>query len=119
MPVDEFVEVEENYDRPTGAPIVENRVRVTDELLRILRERQGAYARIFAGASKDDVKIVMEDLAEFCRAYRTPFTLEERSTILLLGRLEVYQRIVEFARLSNDELFYNYHERALKKAHGT
>lgn len=112
---DDFAEVE--YDEHSDAPQIKSPTLVAEELHRVLRERQGAYGRIFNGASKDDVQIVMEDLAEFCRAFRTPFTADERSTALLIGRGEVYQRIVEFARLNNDELFFNYHERALKKAH--
>lgn len=114
MPDEEFVEVE--YDTLTQAPKPAAPRNSEDELRRVLRERQGAYARIFERANRDDATIVLEDLATFCRAYETPFTNDERTTNLLIGRGEVYQRIVDFARLNNDELFFKYHERALKKA---
>lgn len=109
--IDDFVEVDEFSGAPQPGVADESE----EALRQILRERQGAYTRIFMTASVDDRHIVMTDLAEFCRAYTSAFTADERSTALLLGRGEVYQRIVDFARLSNDELFVKYHERALKR----
>lgn len=69
-----------------------------------LRGRKLAYCSVF---KKDDqaVKKVLKDLAKFCRANRTTVHRDDRATAVLEGRREVWLRIQEHLRLSEDELF--------------
>lgn len=107
----EFVEVD--YD-VFGDAIPLRHPPSADALRAVIRERQGAYHRLFVGQPMPgDVQVVMDDLAVFCRAYETPFYPDQRLTDVAIGRGEVYRRIVEYTRLSNDELFHRYHQRAL------
>jgi hypothetical protein len=110
----EYVDIDHDYfghplERPTATLIEEN-------LRTVLRERQGAYFRLFGGAgSVGDARIVLDDLARFCRAFETPYNPDARLTDIAIGRGEVFRRILEYALLSNDELFHRYHERALRE----
>lgn len=108
----EFVEVD--YDA-FGDPIPLQRPPSAEALRAVIRERQGAYHRLFTSGQPlpGDVQVVMDDLAHFCRAYETPYSADQRLTDVAIGRGEVYRRILEYSRLSNDELFHRYHQRAL------
>lgn len=108
----EFVEVD--YD-VFGDPIPLQRPPTAEALRAVIRERQGAYYRLFASGQPlpGDVQVVMDDLSAFCRAYETPFFADQRLTDVAIGRGEVFRRILEYSRLSNDELFHRYHQRAL------
>ena len=50
-------------------------------------------------------KIVLADLAKFCRAYESCVQPDERMTTLLEGRREVWLRLQEHLQLSEDELW--------------
>ena len=80
-----------------------------DVIVDVLRRRQEAYMRLFAGnPTGDDARIVMEDLSRFCRGKETAFDIEERVHVLLTGRQEVWFRIMDHLRLSYDALVEKY-----------
>lgn len=96
------------YD-PLQAETVEQlqakRVSEADGASRELVERRrAAYVRVFAGATDYDRKVVLDDLARFCRGNETPWHHDERLHCLLTGRHEVYSRIDQHLTLTTDQL---------------
>lgn len=84
---------------------------VSEAVAAFMRRRQSAYKAVFdAGTpTKDDLQFVMLDLAHFCRAYRPTFhPTNQKVQDLQEGRREVYQRIMDFTRLSHDTLMLLY-----------
>lgn len=76
------------------------RLRAEKELF----QRQSAYAEIF----KDDsplAKMVLTDLAQFCRAHESTFHADPRIHALQEGRREVFLRIVEYLNLDSRALW--------------
>ena len=71
----------------------------------MIEERRLAYARIF---DSPDGRVLLFDLARFCRGYSTPFDPDPRIHALLTGRHEVFWRIMEHTRLDPDVLFKLY-----------
>lgn len=69
-----------------------------------LSGRRLAYLQVF---KKDDkfAEEVLADLATFCRANRSTFLPNERAHALLEGRREVWLRIQEHLKLSDDDLW--------------
>lgn len=68
-------------------------------------DRKRAYQLVFRNPSG---RIVLEDLAGFCRADPTkspPWGTTPEDTARYVGRLEVYHRIVQHLNLSPEELF--------------
>lgn len=89
----------------------ENKSDVSEAVAAFMRRRQSAYKAVFGEgtASKDDLQFVMLDLAHFCRAYRPTFhPTNQKVQDLQEGRREVYQRIMDFTRLSHDTLMLLY-----------
>jgi hypothetical protein len=89
----------------------ENKTDVSEAVAAFMRRRQSAYKAVFGEgtASKDDLQFVMLDLAHFCRAYRPTFhPTNQKVQDLQEGRREVYQRIMDFTRLSHDTLMLLY-----------
>ena len=72
-----------------------------------LSSRQKAYQRVFLGTGIDG-KIVLEDLAQFCRLFSTTFHLNERVHCALTGRHEVILRIQDHLKLNDAELWQLY-----------
>lgn len=54
-------------------------------------------------------KLVLEDLAKFCRASETTFHKDERLTAHLEGRRDVWLRIQNYINLTPDELMKLHH----------
>lgn len=77
---------------------------------RFLTRRKGAYCRMFDSLENQDALIVLKDLAKFCRAHKTTFTKDERLSLLLEGRKEVWLRIQQHLNLSDDDLWDLYHK---------
>jgi hypothetical protein len=110
---DEFIDGGDPFDpehisRREAAPrkVLED---VADATRRLLLRRKEAYTRVFEGNPMgDDIKIVMEDLARFCRADETTFDANDRVHALLTGRQEVMMRIRDHMRLGFDALFDKY-----------
>ena len=71
---------------------------------RFLAGRAGAYRRTFA-KDNGDAQRVLKDLASFCRAHETVFRPTERETGILIGRQEVWLRIHQHLKLTDDELW--------------
>jgi hypothetical protein len=77
----------------------------------LLQTRARAYARVFGHARAEDLKVVMDDLAQFCRAFESTFHDNERHAGRLDGRREVWLRIMKHTRLPHDVLFDHYFRR--------
>lgn len=62
---------------------------------------QRAYSAVFGSPIG---KIVLEDLARFCRAVETTFDVDPRRHALLEGRRETFLRIQSLSSLTPDEV---------------
>lgn len=71
---------------------------------RLLFSRKQAYETVFDSKSVD-AKIVMKDLAQFCRADQPTFHADPRVHALIEGRREVWLRIQKYLNLGPDELW--------------
>lgn len=67
--------------------------------------RRTAYVKTFDGPFSEEVLL---DLSRFCRAEQSTFHPDPRVHAVLEGRREVWLRIQEHLRLSDDELFALY-----------
>ena len=76
----------------------------------ILGVRKRAYYHMFVEGevTAEDRRIVLEDLAVFCRQHTTTFHENDRIHALLTGRQEVVLRVSDYMRLDVDELFAKY-----------
>lgn len=83
------------------------------KLKRFLFGRRYAYLRIFKDDSVD-TKIVLQDLAKFCRAYESTFHSDPRAHAVLEGRREVWLRICHHLKMSQDEFWEKYGRRDLE-----
>jgi hypothetical protein len=70
----------------------------------LLHSKKRAYERTFDPAGIDQ-KIVLKDLADFCRADKTCFHEDPRVHAVLEGRREVWLRIQKYLNLTPDELW--------------
>lgn len=75
-----------------------------DKARDILKTRQQAYHGIFGEEKSVHAKTVLEDLARFCRAELSTFHADPRIHASLEGRREVWLRIQEHLKLSQEEL---------------
>lgn len=75
-----------------------------------LSVRQGAYCRVFetGNPTPDDIHIVLQDLAQFCRANESTFHSDPRLAAMLDGRREVFLRIRDHLMLDTDALLFKY-----------
>jgi hypothetical protein len=84
---------------------------VFNDLARGAREflngRRLAYLRVFDKENEHnpDIKVVMDDLAKFCRAHESTFHPDPRTHALLEGRKEVWYRIQQHLNLTEEELW--------------
>jgi hypothetical protein len=76
-------------------------------ILSMLRERKIAYGRVFVdgGATPGDMKIVLEDLRNFCRYRKSTFHPNVQLAAKLDGRREVALRIDDYIELPVETLF--------------
>ena len=70
----------------------------------LIRGRTFAYSQVFQKNSKFS-RVVLKDLAKFCRAHETTFHADPRVHAALEGRKEVWHRIQEHLNLDEHELF--------------
>jgi hypothetical protein len=68
-----------------------------------LATRARAYRRLL-GSNTEDAKIVLADLARFCRIGRNAYSSTDRETCMRLGRQEVMQRILDTLALTEEQL---------------
>lgn len=80
----------------------EARRRVRD----FLSTRRHAYRRTFK--SGEDSRRVLQDLAKFCRAHETTVGENDRATLVLEGRREVWLRIQQHLQMTDEELWKLY-----------
>lgn len=71
----------------------------------LLLSRKIAYTRAFDSV---EGKQVLSDLAKFCRANKTTFHDDERRSLILQGRHEVWLRIQDHLQLTQEELYQLY-----------
>jgi hypothetical protein len=72
-----------------------------------LRGRRQSYLRIFNKESQD-AKVILKDLAKFCRATESTFHKDPRIAAMLDGRREVWNRIQQHLNLRDEELWQIY-----------
>jgi hypothetical protein len=72
------------------------------DALGFLQYRKRAYQRTFAGSAED--RLVMADLAKFCRATASCFHPDPRIHARLEGRRDVYLRIANHLNMTPEEL---------------
>lgn len=70
-----------------------------------LFRRKTAYVRVFKSQAGDEV---LKDLARFCRAGDSTFHTDPRVSAVLQGRHEVFLRILQHLKLSQDDLWEIY-----------
>lgn len=81
-----------------------NRTPNEQAALDLIRQRKQGYSHTF----KDDdrfARIVLADLARFCRANETTFNADPRVDALLQGRREVFLRIAQHLDMTESELY--------------
>lgn len=83
-----------------------------DEGKVLLRSRALAYQRVFLGHGQD-TNVVLADLAKFCRASETTYHVDPRLSDILIGRREVFLRLSHFLKLTDDQLWSLYGNKAL------
>ncbi len=71
--------------------------------------RQTAYKVLF-GTESEALKMVFNDLKEFCRAETSSFHADPRIHAVLEGRREVWLRIADHLQLNPEELWKKYGE---------
>lgn len=69
-----------------------------------LFQRQSAYKELFKKES-ELAKVVLSDLAKFCRADKSTFDADPRVHALMEGRREVFLRIMEHLELPSEVLW--------------
>lgn len=80
-----------------------------------LEARRQAYMRKFGDRTDPDTRLILEDLAVFCRAIHTTFHQDPRVSAALEGRREVFLRITDHAQLGHDALYDYYHLRGVRR----
>lgn len=77
---------------------------IIDEAKELLRSRKQAYQSVF---NPEDVnaRIVLKELADFCRADKTTFHTDPRLHAVLEGRREVWLKIQKYLNLTPDEIW--------------
>lgn len=81
---------------------------------RYLSNRQSAYQRTFQNENID-TRIVLEDLAKFCRAHESTFHVDHSMSDRMDGRREVWLRIAHHLHLTDDQLWELYGNKTLPK----
>lgn len=80
-------------------------LKASAELLRkYFRRRHIAYNQVF-NQNSVFVSVVLADLAQFCRAHESTFHKDERASLVMEGRREVWLRIQEHLQLSMEEIY--------------
>lgn len=82
-----------------------NRTPNQQRALDMIRLRKQSYANVFKTEDARFSRIVLEDLARFCRAERSAYDPDPRTHALLEGRREVWLRIADHLGLSDSELY--------------
>lgn len=81
---------------------------LVDRVKGALTNRKRAYQRLF---DTPDGKVLLVDLARFCRAHESTFHPDARVAANLDGRREVWLRIQQHLQLDSEDLWDLYNER--------
>lgn len=84
--------------------------KTLSDIKQLFNERKRAYTATFNIKDRAD-RLVLEDLAKFCRAHEPTFNKDPRLSDVLEGRREVWLRIENYLKLTSDELFELHHIR--------
>ena len=87
---------------------------LVDRALDYLNKRTRAYKHTF-NVEEVFPRIVMEDLAKFCRAHESTFHKEQSMSDRLDGRREVWLRISHHLNLTDEQLWSIYGNKTLPK----
>lgn len=74
------------------------------KLKELFLKRKMAYVQTF-NPNAPFSRVVLQDLAKFCRAYDSTFHKDARTSDVLEGRREVWLRIQSHIQLTSEELF--------------
>ena len=97
-----------------SSPVIrlrERMARAHDAAMIFLRSRKIAYGLVFGmGDGNKQVPLsakqfVLDDLKKFCRANRSTFHSDQRMSDILIGRREVYLRIVQHLNMEPEQLY--------------
>lgn len=87
--------------------------KITDRILARLRRRK-AYVNCFLdenGNLTPEARLVMADLAQFCRVYRSTVvvspvsrSVDTHASMLAEGRREVFNRMFSILRITSDQI---------------
>lgn len=80
---------------------------IAADLRAFLGRRRTAYVAVF-GQKTLFTEEVLVDLARFCRAHRSTFHADPRVHALMEGRREVFLRILDHLKLSEEDLWKLY-----------
>jgi len=75
-----------------------------DKIKNLLRSRKQDYKNLFLGGDGElsvSGDRVLQDLSKFCHANESAFVKDERLTLVLLGRQEVFTRIQHHLNLDD------------------
>lgn len=77
---------------------------VVQEAKSILGVRQQAYQQTFS-ADNMSAQLVLSDLAKYCRAGKSTFDSNSRTSAFLQGRKDVYERIQKYMQMTPEQLW--------------
>jgi hypothetical protein len=84
-----------------------------DRTLVFLRDKRIAYKLCFGSPAG---QLVLSDLSKFCRANTSVYDPDQRLTDVAIGRHEVWLRIVQHLRLTEDQLLMLYNGQPIQAA---
>lgn len=84
-----------------------NRTPNQQRALDLIRLRKQSYSHVFNSEDRF-ARIILADLARFCRADKSCFDTNPNVQNLLEGRREVWLRIAEHLNMTSDELYSKY-----------
>ncbi len=85
-----------------------------DEAKTVLSNRTLSYQRVFLQKDRDTDRVLL-DLAKFCRASTSTFHPDARLAAQLDGRREVWLRIIQHLKLTENQLWDLYGNKALSE----
>ena len=84
--------------------VEEEKKNALERALGFLNRKKSAYRTLFRDGNSPMSRIVLKDLADFCRIGSSTFRKDSREHALLEGRREVFQRILDYQNISAEEL---------------
>lgn len=83
-------------------PTVKEQEEALQKQLDFLRQQKQVYQLTFTNAKTNPV---LQDLARFAQIGEAPYHPDQRKNDILIGRQEVYYRILQHLTLTPEELF--------------